>query len=88
MESISFKYGQSDSENMHLKERISKLEKTISEKDSEIKRLSDIDYIKSKIKEYELNQSKEKELEDLKIKEYDKKYANSNVFDLVKNGVL
>lgn len=75
-------------ENMHLKERISKLEKIISEKDAEIKRLSDIDYMKSKIKEYEFNLSKEKELENLKIKEYDKKYANSNVFDLVKNGVL
>lgn len=75
-------------ENMHLKERISKLEKIISEKDVEIKRLSDVDYMELKIKEYEFNKSKEKELEDLKIKEYDKKYANSNVFDLVKNGVL
>ena len=75
-------------ENMHLKEKIAKLEKIISEKDAEIKQLSDIDYMKSKIEEYEFNQSKEKELEDLKIKEYDKKYENSNVFDLVKNGVL
>lgn len=75
-------------ENMHLKERIRKLEKIISEKDAEIKRLSDINYMKSKIKEYEFNQSKQKELEDLKIKEYDKKYENCNVFDLFKKGVL
>ncbi|MBO6110149.1 MAG: HNH endonuclease [Methanobrevibacter sp.] len=75
-------------ENMHLKEKIAKLEKIISEKDAEIKQLSDIDYMRSRIKDYEFNHSKEKELEDLKIKEYDKKYANSNVFDLVKNGIL
>lgn len=75
-------------ENMHLKEKIAKLEKIISEKDAEIKQLSDIDYMRSRIEDYEFNQSKKKELEDLKIKEYDKKYANSNVFDLVKNGVL
>ena len=75
-------------ENMHLKEMITRLEKTISEKDAEIKRLSDIDYMKSKIKEYEFNQSKEKKLEDMKIKEYDKMYENCNAFDLVKKGVL
>lgn len=75
-------------ENMHLKEMITKLEKIISEKDAEIKRLSDIEYMKSKIEKYEFNHSKEKKIEDLKVKEYDKKYENSNVFDLVKKGVF
>ena len=73
---------------MHLKHRIEELEKIISEKDAEIKQLSNIDYMKSKIEEYKFNQSKEKELEELKIKEYDKKYEKCNVFYLVKKGVL
>ena len=75
-------------ENMYLKERIRKLEGIISEKDAEIKRLSNIDYMKTKIEEYEFNQSKEREIEDLKIKKYDKIYENCNVFDLVKKGVF